>query len=301
MARAVWKGHISFGLVNVPITLYPAEQRSELHFRMLDSRNHARVRYSRVNEETGEEVPWDCIVKGYEYDNGQYVLLDKEDFERVAVEATKTIEIEQFVEAKEVDYVFFDKPYYLVPDRTGEKGYILLREALRRSDKMGIARVVIRSREYIAGLIPEGDALLLDLMRYHHEIRSTQQFELPRQSISEYRISDREIKMAEQLIASMTDEWRPEAFRDEYRERLQQYIEEKARSPEGRARAPAGATEPARTGGEVIDMMELLKRSMEDREGGSDRQGRGRGKGAGGGKGGAKTRSRSSGSRKRTG
>lgn len=264
MARAIWKGSISFGLVNVPITLFPAEERSELHFRMLDHRDRSRVRYSRVNETTGEEIPWGQIVRGYEYEDGQYVLIEPEDFERVAVEATKTIDIEQFVPAKEVDYVYFDKPYYLVPGKGGEKGYVLLRESLRRSGKMGIARVVIRTRQYIAGLIPEGDALLLDLMRYHEEIRSTDQFDLPRKPMSEYRISDREIKMAEQLIDSMTDAWDPSVYKDEYRERLQAYIEEKARSPEGTTRAASG--EQAESGGgQVVDMMELLKRSVDER------------------------------------
>lgn len=265
MARAVWKGHISFGLVNVPITLYPAEERSDLHFRQIDSENNARVRYSRVNEETGEEVPWERIVKGYEYDRGDYVLLDRADFEQVAAEATRTIEIEQFVDAREVETVYFDKPYYLVPGKAGEKGYVLLREALRRNDRMGIARVVIRSRQYLAGLIAAGDALLLDLLRYHHEIRTTEQFDLPRAPISDYRISDREIGMAEQLVESMADEWRPAAYKDEYRDRLYQYIEAKAQSPEGKAHAPAPAEEPA-AGGEVIDMMDLLKRSVQDRD-----------------------------------
>lgn len=297
MARAIWKGSISFGLVNVPITLFPAEERSEFHFRMLDRRDHSRVRFSRVNATTGEEIPWDQIVRGYEYEDGQYVVLEPEDFERVAVEATKTIDIEQFVAAKEVDYVNFDKPYYLVPGKGGEKGYVLLRESLRRSGKMGIARVVIRTRQYIAGLIPEGDALLLDLMRYHDEIRSTEQFDLPRQPMSQYRISGREIKMAEQLIESMTARWNPSAFKDEYRERLQAYIEEKARSPEGTTRAPS-PQKAAPGGGQVVDMMELLKRSVDERGSQQDQPsqrggGQGRSKNSGG-------RSRGGG-RKRTG
>ncbi|MEX2576141.1 MAG: Ku protein [Halofilum sp. (in: g-proteobacteria)] len=282
MPRAVWKGSISFGLVNVPITLFPAEERSELHFRMLDRRDHARVRFSRVNEATGEEIPWNEIVRGFEYEDGQYVLLAPEDFEQVAVEATKTIDIEQFVAAKEVDYVYFDKPYYLVPGKGGEKGYVLLRESLRRSGKMGIARVVIRTRQYIAGLIPEGDALLLDLMRYHEELRSTEQFDLPHKPMAEYRISDREIRMAEQLIDSMTDAWEPSAYKDEYRERLQAYIEEKARSPKGKKRT-ARADQAGAGGAQVVDMMELLKRSVDERGDGQGRSG-GSGRSRGGGR-----------------
>lgn len=261
-ARPVWKGHISFGLVNIPITLYSAEKRVDLQFRMLDSRNNARVRYERVNEETGEEVPWNEIVKGYEYEDGAYVLLTDEDFKQVKPEATQTIELEQFVDAKAVDYVYFDKPYYLVPGRKGEKGYVLLREALRRSGKIGIARVVIRAREYLAALLPEGDALVLDLMRFHQELRQPEELELPREDPVVYKISDREIAMAEQLVESMSADWDPSRFRDEYRERLLEYIDEKAREP-GKVAAKAGEVpEPVATA-EIIDLMELLKKSVE--------------------------------------
>ncbi len=138
MARPVWKGHISFGLINIPVTLYSAERRSDLHFRMLDSRNMAKVRYERVNEDTGEEVPWDQIVKGFEHGDGNYVVLDDEDFKKAAVEATQSVDLEGFVEAKAIDYVYFDKPYYLVPGKKAEKGYVLLRETLRRTGKVGV-------------------------------------------------------------------------------------------------------------------------------------------------------------------
>lgn len=260
-ARPVWKGQISFGLVNIPITLYSAEIRSDLQFRMLDSRNHARVRYERVNEETGEEVPWNEIVKGFEQDEGSYVLLSDEDFKQVKPESSRTIELEQFVDAKAVDYVYFEKPYYLVPGRRGEKGYVLLRETLRRAGKIGIARVVIRAREYLAALLPEGDALVLDLMRYPQELRAPEEFELPTGELSSYKVSDREIKMAEQLVESMSDEWKPQDFRDEYRERLLDYIELKAR--EGAVAPREAEAEAPRESAEVIDLMELLKRSVE--------------------------------------
>lgn len=261
-ARPVWKGQISFGLVNVPITLYSAEKRTDVQFRMLDSRNNARVRYERVNEETGEEVPWNEIVKGYEHDEGNYVLLTDEDFKQVKPESSQTIELEQFVPAKAVDYVFFDKPYYLVPGRRGEKGYVLLRETLRRSGKIGIARVVIRAREYLAALLPEGDALVLDLMRYPQELRKPEEFDLPREEIQAYKVSDREIKMAEQLVESMSEDWVPEGFQDEYRERLLDYIERKARQAGAVVPRSAEAAEPPASA-EVIDLMDLLKQSVE--------------------------------------
>ena len=166
MARPIWKGHISFGLINIPVTLYPAEQRSELHFNLIDDRNKARVRYQRVNERTGEEVPWDNIVKGYEYEENEYVLLGDADFKQADVKATQTVELEDFVTAEEINGIYFDKPYYLVPSKAGIKGYVLLRETLKKTKKMGIARVVIRTREYVAALFPKGRGLVLDLLRY---------------------------------------------------------------------------------------------------------------------------------------
>src|SRR5688572_16743355 len=169
MARPVWKGHISFGLVNVPIVLYSAERRADLSFQLIDSKNAARIRYERVNEETGEEVPWDKIVKGFEYEQGSYVLLSDEEIETASVEMTRTIEIEQFVDLEQIDVRYFDRPYVLVPDKNGQKGYVLLREAIAESGRAGIATVVIRSRQYLAALLASGDALLLELLRFAQE------------------------------------------------------------------------------------------------------------------------------------
>ena len=155
MSRPIWKGHVSFGLVNIPVVLHSAEKQFDLHFRLLDSRNHARVRYERINEETGEEVPWKDIVKGYEYDEDKMVVLDDKDFKQVAVEVNQSVEIEHFVDGEHIQFVYFDRPYYLVPDKKGEKGYVLLREVLRRNGKTGIAKVVIRkaSRKYFEAVL----------------------------------------------------------------------------------------------------------------------------------------------------
>src|SRR5918992_1254168 len=158
MARPIWKGHISFGLVNVPVVLYGAERRADLSFRLIDSRNAARIRYERVNEETGEEVPWDKIVKGYEYEDGNYVLLSEGELENASAELTRTIEIEQFVDLDEIDVRYFDRPYILAPDKGGEKGYVLLRKAILEAGKAGIAQVVIRARQYLAAVMVEGNA-----------------------------------------------------------------------------------------------------------------------------------------------
>lgn len=261
MARPIWKGHISFGLVNIPVTLYGAERRTDLHFNMMDSRNNARVRYERVNETTGEEVPWDQIVKAFEYDDGNYVILEEEDFQRAAPESTQTVEIEDFVDAKSIDYVYFDKPYYLVPGKKGEKGYVLLRETLRKTKKVGIAKVVIRTKEYLSALIPQNDILVLDLLRFAQEIRPASEFDVPSGDISDYNISKRELEMAEQLVGAMSSKWDPKKYHDEYRDALMKWIEKKAASG---GKAPvaekeADAPEPA---GEIVDFMELLKQSV---------------------------------------
>ena len=261
MARPIWKGHISFGLVNVPITLMPAEQRTELSFHLLDNRDKARIKFKRVNEITGEEVPWDQIVKGYEYNGGSYVLLSDEDFKKAAVEASQTIEIQDFVDRKAVDYVFFEKPYYLVPGKKGEKGYVLLRETLRRTDKVGIAKVVIRTKQYLAALIAEGDALVLDLLRFNDELRNPSEYELPTGKMSDFKVSEGEIKMAEKLVEAMVNDWQPEKYKDDYQEALMNWIEEKIKSGKTEE-IPEVEEEGEEEGAEIIDMMALLKKSL---------------------------------------
>jgi DNA end-binding protein Ku len=261
MPRALWKGSISFGLVNVPVSLFPAEKPDELHFSMLDNRDKAHIKYHRVNEATGKNVPPDQVVKAYEYEPGDYVVITDEDFKKASVEATQTVEIEDFVDRTAIDYVYFDKPYYLVPGKRGDKGYVLLRETLKRTEKIGIARVVIRTREHLAALIPEGNALLLDLIRFKHELRDPAEFAFPGDKTEEYNISDKEMTMAVKLVESMSSEWRPENYRDEYRNKLMSWIERKAREGE-RAVPPAAEEAPAE--GRVLDMMGLLKQSVEE-------------------------------------
>lgn len=273
--RPIWKGHISFGLVNVPVTLYPAEQRTDLHLHMIDSRNFSRVRYERVNAETGEEVPWDQIVKGFEYDDGNYVVVSKEELEQLSPEATKAVEIEAFVDLAEIDLMYFDKPYFLEPAKGGEKGYALLRDALRESGKAGIARVVIRTRQYLAAMVPRGDALVLNLLRYPQELRSAEDLKLPA-GAEELGTSKQELKMAKMLVDSMTTEWNPEEYHDEYREALMGWIEKRIesgqvqRAPELR---PAAEEAPA-----PINLMEALKKSLSAAEGGGKGQSKARGK-----------------------
>jgi DNA end-binding protein Ku len=263
MARPIWKGHISFGLVNIPVTLFSGEKRADLQFRLLDSRNQARVRYERVNEVTGEEVPWDEIVKGYEFDEGNYVLLTDEDFEKAAVENTQTVEIEDFVDEAVIEYAYFDKPYILVPGKKGDKGYVLLRETLRKTNKVGIAKVVIRSRQHLAAVIASGDALILELMRFVDELRDPSEFDLPNQDLDEYKITKKELDMAERLVESMTAEWEPEKYHDDYREALLKWIEDKMKA-DGHVSAPQPDKEEGAPAGEIVDFMTLLRKSVEE-------------------------------------
>jgi DNA end-binding protein Ku len=266
MARPIWKGSISFGLVTIPVTLFSAENREEeLHFNMLDSRNHAKIKYKRVNEATGEEVPWDQIIKGYEYEDGQYVFLGDEDFKRAAVDATQTVAIEDFVDKDAVKYVFFDKPYYLVPGKGGEKAYALLREVLERTGKVGIAKVVMRTRQYLAAVIPEGDALVLDVVRYANELRKPEDVGIPEAVAKAGKIKPQELAMAEQLVDTMSGEWEPEKYRDEYRDKLIKWIEQKVERGEFGPAAGGGAADEEAEVPAPINIMDLLKRSVEGR------------------------------------
>src|SRR5438067_6798858 len=226
MARAIWKGSISFGLVNIPIALYPATRREELKFRLLRKSDLSPVNYKRVAETDGKEVPWDQIVKGYEYEKGKFVVLKDEDFQRVDVEATQIVDIQDFVDLDEIDPIFFYKPYYLEPQKGGDKAYALLRDALKDSKKVGVAKVVIKTREYLAGVKPEDGALVLELMHFADELADTSKLHISKK----VEIGEREITMAKSLIDSMSSKWNPEKYKDDYREALMEVIEEKVES-----------------------------------------------------------------------
>src|SRR5213593_4415501 len=211
--RAIWKGSISFGLVNIPIALYPATRREELKFRLLRKSDLSPVNYKRVAEKDGKEVPWDQIVKGYEYEKGKFVVFKDEDFQRVDVEATQTVDIQDFVELDEIDPIFFYKPYYLEPQKGGDKAYALLRDALKDSKKVGVAKVVIKTREYLAGVKPEDGALVLELMHFADELADMGNLHIPKK----VEVGKRERNMAKSLIDSMSSKWNPEKYKDDYR------------------------------------------------------------------------------------
>jgi len=264
MARPIWNGTISFGLLNVPVQLHSGERSVDLHFRMLDSRDNSPVRYERINSDSGEEVPWKEIVKGFEYSKGSYVVIDEEDIRKAAPESTETVEIEAFCDRDEIDPMYFEKPYYLVPSKKAEKGYVLLREVLAKTNKVGIARVVIRTRQYLAALSPRGDALMLDLMRFPQEIVKADEFELPKGNSKSYRVTPAELGMATQLIEAMTKKWSADDYQDEFRAKLRKIIDEQIARQKGNKKVrETEAAAPAEATTNVVDFMELLKRSLD--------------------------------------
>src|SRR5438874_7325222 len=254
--RAIWKGSISFGLVNIPIGLYPATRKEELRFRLLRKTDLSPVNYKRVAEKDGKEVPWDQIVKGYEYEKGKYVVLKDEDFQRVDLEATQTVDIQDFVELDEIDPMYFYKPYYLEPQKGGDKAYALLRDSLTDSKKVGIAKVVIKTRQYLAGVKPEDGVLVLELMHFAEELAESDKLRVPKK----IEPGKREINMAKALIDSMSSKWNPEKYRDDYREALMEVIEEKVEAGGKEIEEkPKKAPKPTK----VIDLVSVLQQSLE--------------------------------------
>ena len=261
MARSIWKGSIAFGLVNIPVSLTGAETRPDIQLHMVDSRNHARIRYEKVNAESGEEVPWDKMVRAYEHDDGQFVLLSDDDLESVRPELTKTIEISEFVSLGEIDPLLFDKPYYLEPEKRGKKAYALLREALRKTGKAGVSRVVIRTREYLSAMFPKDDVLVLMLLRFPQEIRASSKLELPSSDEKEWQPARKDMNLAERLIDEMTTKWNPGDFHDEYREALMEFIESKISGGESVEDVKSPEDDPEGDS-KVLDLSEYLRRSV---------------------------------------
>ncbi len=265
MARPIWTGTLSFGLLNVPVSLMSGERKVDLHFRMLDSRDRKPIRFERVNAETGEEVPWKDIVKAYEYDKGNYVVVEQEDIRAAAPESHETVEVEAFIERDAIDPRYFEKPYVLVPGKKAEKGYVLLRRTLESTGRIGVARVVIRTREYLSAVMPLGDALVLILLRYPQELVDPDEYKLPSGNAASYRISAKEEEMAAQLVESMAGKWTPDAYHDEFRTRLQAIIRKRIKSKGATARVeePEREEEAATN---VVDFMALLQKSLADKK-----------------------------------
>jgi DNA end-binding protein Ku len=254
--RAIWKGSISFGLVNIPIALYPATRREDLKFRLLRESDLSPVNYKRVAEKDGKEVPWDKIVKGYEYEKGKFVILSDKDFQRVDLEATQTVDIQDFVDVEEIDPMYFYKPYYLEPQKGGDKAYALLRETLAKTKKVGIAKVIIKTRQYLAGVKPLEHALVLELMHFAEELADAEKLNVPKKSAEPGK---REIDMARALVESMSAEWNPTKYKDDYRDALLDVIEEKVESGGKEIEEKPKEKKPS---SKVIDLVAVLQESL---------------------------------------
>lgn len=266
MPRTLWKGAISFGLVHIPVGLYSAEKRNSFDLTMLDRRSMKPVGFKRYNKETGEDVSWDDIVKGYEYEKDRYVVLTEEDFKRANVEATQTVEILSFVDGEEIGPMYYETPYYLAPDKRGHKGYALLRETLKQTGKIAIANVVIRTRQYVAALIPYKDVILMNTLRYPNELRDTDELDLPSSNLKTAGVGSREVEMARRLVEGMSAPWKPEEHRDTYHEDLLTLIEKRVQAGQTEeVIEPSKEEGKPRAKGEVIDLMALLKKSVEEK------------------------------------
>jgi DNA end-binding protein Ku len=263
MPRVLWKGAISFGLVHIPVSLYPASRSERLSFDMIDKRDFSPIGYKRYNKRTGEDISMDNIVKGYEYEKGEYVVVSDEDFKQANVEATQTVDIVAFVDAASVAPYYYDTPYYLEPGKRGEKGYTLLREVLRKTGRVGIANVVIRSKQHLAALIPLERMLLMNTLRFANEIRPASELDLPAEGLN--GVSEKELAMAERLVDDMTDTWKPEQFKDTYTADLMAQIEKKIGSGETHTLTKASGESGAepRRGADVIDLVSLLRKSLD--------------------------------------
>jgi DNA end-binding protein Ku len=262
MARSMWKGAISFGLVHIPVEMYPAVSDKGLDLTMLDRRDFSPVGFKRYNKGNQKDVPWDEIVKGYEYTPGEYVVLSEEDLRRANPEATQTIDIAAFVDAEQVPLLYYDQPYYLAPGKGGDKVYALLRETLKSTGKVGIARVVIRIKQHLAALVCVGDTIVLNTLRYADEIRDSGELKVPAPDSKTATISDKELAMAKALVEGMSEDWNPEEFHDTYREDVMALVEQKISANETHSITMPGPEKERAASSNVIDLVSLLQASL---------------------------------------
>jgi DNA end-binding protein Ku len=253
---ASWKGSISFGLVNIPIQLHNAVADSRPHFRLLHAKDKSPVSYERVCQREGKAVDWKDIVKGFEYAKGKFAVLTKEDFDRAAVEKTKTIDVLDFVRGQEIDDRFFDSPYYVVPQKGGERSYAVLREAIRKSDRIGICKFVMRETQHLAALTVVENALVLTTMRFADDLADVDKFTFP----SAKDVRPKEVEMGTMLVKSLAADWKPEKYTDEYRVNLERVIKAKIKG-----REPKLEVEEPKHSAQVVDLMERLRQSLEAR------------------------------------
>lgn len=256
MAHAIWTGSINFGLVTIPVKLFTAIRENELSFNQLHAKDNGRINYKRVCSVDGKEVPWAEIVKGYEYEDDRYVVLSDDDIKSVKVEATQSIDIVQFVNLDEINPMFFDKPYYLEPEKKGRHAYALLRDALSKANKVGLAKVVIRTREYLSALKPQGDALILELMHFADELVPADEFNF---EPATEKVPAAELRMANMLIDELTGPFKPEQFKDTYRDAVLKMIDDRARG-----KAPKKAKPVKKPAASITNLMDVLQQSLRE-------------------------------------
>ncbi|MBA3697170.1 MAG: Ku protein, partial [Methylotenera sp.] len=264
MPRPLWKGAISFGLIHIPVDLYSAESSQQLDLSMLDKRDFGPIGYKRINKKSGKEVEWKDIVKGYEFEDNQYVVISEEDIKRANPEATQTIDILAFIDAEEVSPIYYEQPYYLAPSKGGDKVYALLRETLKKSGKIAVAQVVIRVKQHIAALIPIEDMIVLNLLRYSDDMHAMDQYKVPKTLTGKTAVSPKEVQMALSLVEGMTEKWNPKLYKDNYRNDLMKLIDKRIKSKQTKILDESAPPEAA-PASNIVDIMALLKQSIESK------------------------------------
>lgn len=262
MARGIWSGAISFGLLNIPVSVMTAKEEERISFRMLDKRDNSPIGYKQYSKSTGKEIDRKNIIKAYEYEKNQFVAITDEDLKKVNPKATQTIDIEDFVNLKDVDFLLYEKPYYLVPGKNGEKGYVLLRNILEETKKAAVAKFILRNRQHLVAIIPREDYLILEVLRFAHEVTEIKQAKyLDDYDLSHVRVSPREMKAAKALVDEMTEKWKPDKYKDTYQNELIKYIKRKIKSGDTREAAEYEEA-PRSTNTNQADLMALLQKSL---------------------------------------
>jgi DNA end-binding protein Ku len=262
VARGIWSGAISFGLINIPVSIMSPKQEEKISFRMLDKRDYSPIGYKQYNKATGKDIDRKDIVKGYEYERNQYVIITDEDFKAANPKQTQTIDIQDFIDVDDVDPLLFEKPYYLVPGKNGEKGYKLLRQVLERTERIAIAQFVLRNKQHLVAIMARGDYLILEVLRFAHEIKEIEEADfLDDIDLGKVKISERELKMAEDLVEGMTTEWNPKKYKDTYQEDLMKRIEARVKAGELET-APEVEERVKATNTNVVNLTSLLEQSL---------------------------------------
>lgn len=260
-SRTLWKGAITFGLVHIPVGLHTASTEQGVDFDWLDKRSMDPVGYKRINKRTGKEIDKDDIVKGFEYEDGKYVVISPDEIEAIYPRTTQTIEIQRFIDAHEIPFVYLERPYYVAPINKGQKVYALLREVLAKTGKVGLAKVVVSTKQHLAVLVPAGEVLVLNLLRWGDEVKSLAGLDLPAAGVKGAKVTASEMKMAEQLVKDMSGKWDPDEFKDEFKHAVMKVVQKKVKAGDTETVIEPEEEAPAQ-GAEIIDLTELLKRSL---------------------------------------